>query len=109
MAINKPELSDDSAIIRVIDFDMNLNPESLDQLPIQIFSDSDIAGIEVNAVETSESSGLFIATISLSQSPSASCEKPVRITSAVKIPELTSVSVNRYGSRECLLVEILIG
>jgi hypothetical protein len=59
--------SGDSAIIRVIDFDMNLNPEALDQVPIQLFSDSDIAGIEVNALETSESSGLFIATISLSQ------------------------------------------
>ena len=58
---------DDSVIIRVIDFDMNLNPEALDQILIQIFSDSDIAGIEVNAVETSESSGSFVATISLSQ------------------------------------------
>ncbi len=60
-----------SAIVRVIDVDMNLNPEALDNLPIQIFSDSDVAGIEVNAVETSESSGSFIATVSLSQnSPS---------------------------------------
>ncbi len=64
--------SDDSAIIRIIDFDMNLNPEALDQIPIQIFSDSDIAGIEVNAVETSESSSSFIATISLSQTLSSS-------------------------------------
>jgi len=64
--------SDDSAIIRVIDFDMNLNPEALDQIPIQIFSDSDIAGIEVNAVETSESSGSFVATISLSQTLASS-------------------------------------
>lgn len=59
-------------IVRVVDVDMNLNPESLDNLPIQIFSDSDVAGIEVNAVETSESSGSFIATVSLSQnSPSS--------------------------------------
>jgi len=58
--------SDDSVIIRVIDFDMNLNPEALDQIPIQLFSDSDIAGITVVAVETSESSGSFVATISLS-------------------------------------------
>jgi len=64
--------SDDSATIRVIDLDMNLNPEALDQIPIQLFSDSDIAGIKVNAVETSESSGLFIATISLSQTSSSS-------------------------------------
>ena len=61
-----------SAVVRVVDVDMNLNPEALDNLPIQIFSDSDVAGIEVNAVETSESSGSFIATVSLSQnSPSS--------------------------------------
>jgi hypothetical protein len=64
--------SDDSAIIRVIDFDMNLNPEALDQIPIQIFSDSDIGGIEVIAVETSESSGSFVTTISFSQTLSSS-------------------------------------
>ena len=59
-------------MIRVIDLDMNLNPEALDNLTLQVFSDSDAAGIEVNAVETSESSGSFIATISLSQnSPSS--------------------------------------
>ncbi len=59
--------SDESVAIRVIDLDMNLNPEALDHIPVQLSSDSDIAGIEVNAVETSESSGLFIATVSLSQ------------------------------------------
>jgi len=63
---------EDSAIIRVVDLDMNLNPEALDNLPVQIFSDSDVAGIEVNAVETSESSGSFIATISLSQNSASS-------------------------------------
>jgi len=63
---------ENSAVVRVVDVDMNLNPEALDNLPIQIFSDSDVAGIEVNAIETSESSGSFIATISLSQnSPSS--------------------------------------
>jgi hypothetical protein len=61
-----------SVIVRVVDVDMNLNPEALDNLPIQLFSDSDVAGIEVNAVETSESSGSFVATVSLSQnSPSS--------------------------------------
>jgi hypothetical protein len=51
---------------------MNLNPEAVDHIPIQLFSNSDVAGIEVNAIETSESSGLFVATISLSQtSPSS--------------------------------------
>ena len=58
---------EDSATIRVVDVDMNLNPESLDNISLQLFSDSDVSGIEVNAVETSESSGAFLATVSLSQ------------------------------------------
>ena len=65
-------LSDSSVTIRVVDFDMNLHPEALDHIQVQIYSDSDVAGIKVNAVESSESSGLFIATISLSQTSSSS-------------------------------------
>ena len=65
-------LTDQTAQIRVIDLDMNLNPEALDHIPIDISSDSDVAGIEVDAIETSENSGIFIATISFSQnSPSS--------------------------------------
>ena len=58
--------SDDSVIVRVVDPDMNLNPESLDHVQIQIFSDSDVAGIEIEGIETSESSGMFVGTVSLS-------------------------------------------
>jgi len=65
-------LSDDSVIIHIIDLDMNLNPEALDQIKIDIFSDSDVGGIKVNAIETSESSGSFVATLSLSQISSSS-------------------------------------
>jgi len=65
-------LSDKTALIRVIDPDLNLNPESLDHMPIQISSNSDVAGIEVDAIETSESSGTFVATISFTQNLSSS-------------------------------------
>jgi hypothetical protein len=65
-------LSDKTALIRVIDLDLNLNPESLDHIPIQISSNSDVAGIEVSATETSESSGMFVATISFTQNLSSS-------------------------------------
>jgi len=65
-------LSDKSALIQVIDPDLNLNPEALDQIPIQVSSDSDIAGIEVTAIETSESSGIFVATIVFTQNLSSS-------------------------------------
>lgn len=64
--------SDDAVIVRVIDLDMNLNPESIDQIPVEVFSDSDVGGITANAIETSESSGSFIATISLTQNSASS-------------------------------------
>ena len=64
--------SDDAIIVRVIDLDMNLNPESIDQIPVEVFSDSDVGGITANAIETSESSGSFIATISLTQNSASS-------------------------------------
>jgi len=65
-------LSDDQAVIRVIDPDMNLNPEAIDSVPIEIASDSDAAGITVVGIEISEDTGLFEATISFSQSHSSS-------------------------------------
>ncbi len=65
-------LYDKTALIRVIDPDLNLNPESLDHVLIQISSTSDMSGIEVDAIETSESSGIFVATISFSQNQSSS-------------------------------------
>jgi len=55
------------AQITIIDPDMNLNPEAVDQVNVEIYSDSDIAGILVNAIETEEDSGLFKASISFTQ------------------------------------------
>jgi hypothetical protein len=65
-------LLDDAVTIRIIDSDMNLNPEALDRISIQVSSDSDVAGIEVDGIETSESSGMFVATIYLSQTSTSS-------------------------------------
>ncbi len=61
-------LVDQSATIRTIDQDMNLNPEAVDQIQVEIASDSDIAGITVDALETDDDSGVFEATITFSQS-----------------------------------------
>ena len=65
-------LIDNSAIIEVIDPDMNLNPEGLDQLTLDVSSDSDIAGIDVSAIETGESTGRFVATISFTPTQTSS-------------------------------------
>ena len=64
-------LTSDSVEIRVIDHDMNLNPETLDTITLEVFSDSDSGGIQVIATETSERSGDFIASIALSTSTSS--------------------------------------
>ncbi|MDC0209619.1 hypothetical protein OAJ66_00190 [Nitrosopumilus sp.] len=64
-------LTSDSVEIRVIDHDMNLNPEAIDTLTVEVFSDSDSGGIQVVATETSERSGDFIANISLSTNTSS--------------------------------------
>ena len=58
---------DDHANIQVIDPDMNLNPRTLDKVKVNIFSDSDKAGIYVDAIETHEESGIFQTTVSFVQ------------------------------------------
>ena len=65
-------LLNDSPKIQVTDIDMNLNPETLDKIPIHVFSDSDKAGILVDAIETHEESGLFETTVSFTQEHASS-------------------------------------
>ena len=52
-----------NAIVEIIDYDMNLNPEGIDQITISVYSDSDIAGIDIEAVETNANSGIFHANV----------------------------------------------
>ena len=61
-----------TANIQVFDPDMNINPEAIDQIEMQVASVSDVAGITITAIETSEESGLFVGTISFTQSQSSS-------------------------------------
>lgn len=60
-------LPDEIIKVQIIDPDMNLNPEAPDTISVEISSDSDSAGITADAIETQESSGVFEATISLTQ------------------------------------------
>jgi hypothetical protein len=59
-------------VVQVFDPDMNLNPEGIDQVDIQVSSTSDAAGITISGIETSEESGLFVGTVSFSQSQPSS-------------------------------------
>ena len=48
-----------AGLVRVIDRDMNLNPEAVNSFEIDVWSDSDPGGISLTVVETHESSGIF--------------------------------------------------
>jgi len=61
--------------VRVIDPDMNLNPELVDKVVVEVTSDSDSAGIQVNAIETGTSSGIFEGTFSLSSNQGSSGQR----------------------------------
>ena len=53
-----------TGIVRVIDPDMNLNPEAVDNFDINVWSDSDAGGIDLTVTETNEATGIFEGTVS---------------------------------------------
>ena len=52
-----------SGIVRVIDPDMNLNPEAVDNFDIIVWSDSDGGGIDLTVTETNAATGIFEGTV----------------------------------------------
>jgi hypothetical protein len=68
-------LTDEQVIVKVIDPDMNLNPDAVDNIKIDASSDSDVAGVNVVATETSDDSGIFEATLRLSQNEQSNANR----------------------------------
>ena len=52
-----------TGVLRVIDPDRNLNPEAVDNIDVNIASDTDASGITLTATETNEATGIFEGTI----------------------------------------------
>jgi hypothetical protein len=52
-----------TGVVRVIDPDMNLNPEAVDNFRVNVWSDSDSGGIRLTVTETSQASGIFEGTV----------------------------------------------
>jgi len=52
-----------TGVIRVIDPDMNLNPEAVDNFSVDVWSDSDAGGIDLTVTETNEATGIFEGTV----------------------------------------------
>lgn len=56
--------SNSIGIVRVIDSDMNFNPDALDNFRISVWSDSDVRGINLTVTETGKKTGIFEGTVS---------------------------------------------
>ena len=52
-----------TGVVRVIDPDMNLDPESVDNFEVDAWSDSDAGGIDLTVTETNEATGIFEGTV----------------------------------------------
>jgi hypothetical protein len=52
-----------TGVVRVIDADMNLNPEAIDNFAVDAWSDSDAGGIDLTVTETNEATGIFEGTV----------------------------------------------
>ena len=52
-----------TGVLRVVDPDMNLNPESVDNFDVDVWSDSDAGGIDLTVTETNEATGIFEGTV----------------------------------------------
>jgi hypothetical protein len=50
-------------VIRVVDPDLNLNPEAVDNFNVDVWSDSDAGGIDLTVTETNEATGIFEGTV----------------------------------------------
>ena len=50
-------------VVRVVDPDMNLNPEAVDNFDVDVWSDSDAGGIDLTVTETNEATGIFEGVI----------------------------------------------
>ena len=52
-----------TGVLRVVDPDMNLNPESVDNFDVDVWSTSDAGGIDLTVTETNEATGIFEGTV----------------------------------------------
>jgi hypothetical protein len=52
-----------TGVVRIIDPDMNLNPEAVDNFDVDTWSDSDAGGISLTVTETNEATGIFEGTV----------------------------------------------
>ena len=52
-----------TGVVRIVDPDMNHDPESVDNFNVDVWSDSDAGGIDLTVTETNEATGIFEGTV----------------------------------------------
>ena len=52
-----------SGIVRVIDPDVNINPDAVDSIEVVVYSETFIGGIDLTVTETRDASGIFEGTV----------------------------------------------
>jgi len=68
-----------NGVVRVIDPDMNLNPEAVDNFDVDVWSDSDSGGVDLTVTETNEATGIFEGTVFFTTSDESSGHR-LRVT-----------------------------
>ena len=66
------DVTEKFAKIKLFERDMNLNPESIDTVNIEVFSEDDSAGINLEISETTEDSGIFEGIVSFTKDDQSS-------------------------------------
>ena len=61
-----------TGVVRVIEPDMNLDPDEFDNFDVDVWSDSDLAGIDLTLTETNVATGIFEGTIFFSTNDESS-------------------------------------
>jgi len=61
-----------TGVVRIIDPDMNFNPEAVDNFAVDVWSDSDAGGIDLTVTETNEATGIFEGTVFFTTSDESS-------------------------------------
>ena len=61
-----------AGVVRVIDADMNLNPEAVDNFNVEVTSTTDQSGIQLTVTETNTATGIFEGTVDFSLTQSSS-------------------------------------
>ena len=61
-----------NGLVRIVDPDLNLNPESVDNFDVDVWSDSDPGGISLTVTETNEATGVFEGQVSFTTTDESS-------------------------------------